>query len=286
MVKLKGTLSLQNGQSILEPDLIIDISHKNGAPINISGELKAEKLVLADVLGPQSVFSILTRMRKLVGYDGVVHRMDGFSAFLGPHDLDLHVFLRNVDAGNTSYDFLEFDLLQKAGRLRFSAITSKDGRQLMPVIMMLKDSGNRNIISIMQDGVIDIPFVQPWFKHLPTILSGKQSIHSSCGITVLSENEEAGGYNIEALALDTKEGMITVAQRSLAKDQTPFDWNLVMSEEVSLQKTDLPESLYNFVKGSLDAVGENVPCAPYILLRQPSESEEEFQKAEFQKGID
>ena len=273
MMKLKGMLSLQNGQSILEPDFIIDLSHKDGVPTKISGEIKAEKLALADVLGPQSVFSILTRLRKLMGYDGIVHRIDGPSAFLGTHDLDLHVFLRNVNAGNAVYDALSFDLLQKSGKVHFSSVMGKDGHQLMPTIMMLDDTENQRIITIMQDGVIDIPFVQPWFKNLPAILSGKQNIRSRCGITVLSENEEAGGYNIEALALDTKEGMITIAQRSLAKGQTPFDWTFVVSNDISLQKTNLSKDFHDFVKGSLDAAEENSPCAPYILLQQPSESE-------------
>ncbi|MCK5384049.1 MAG: hypothetical protein KAJ29_00640 [Alphaproteobacteria bacterium] len=273
LIKLKGTLDIQNGRTIISPDLVMDMSHKDGAPTQVTGEIKSEKLVIDDILGKESIFSILTRLRELMGYEGVIHRMDGTPAFLGTHDINLHIFLSNVEAGDAFYEALSFDVLQEAGRLRVSTVIGKDDRKLMPAMMLLqKEPKSEYIISIIQDGTLDIDLLRPWLNNLPSELSGKQSIQVRCGIGEFFDNEGSLDEDtIEAFALDTEDGIFTIKESTVTKDQSLFDLHFERSTKVTLRNIDLPKEHYDFVKASLRKSGKGAPCESYISLKKPQQ---------------
>ena len=99
LIKVKGGLDIGEGRTMITPDLILDLSHKDGAPSKISGEITSEKMLIGDVLGKESIFGIITRLRELMGYTGEFKQEDNTPGFLGKHDLNLHVFLKNVGGG-------------------------------------------------------------------------------------------------------------------------------------------------------------------------------------------
>ncbi len=273
LIKVQGTLNIQNGQSIITPNLLIDSSHKGGAPTQISGEITSEKLVIDDVIGEESIFGILARVRELLGYEGVVHRADGTPVFLGTDDLNLHVFLQNVEAGNVSYDALSFDVLQEAGRLRISKVVGKDERELMPPVMLMQDPSSKRLVSVMQDGRLEVGLVSPWLKHLPLSFLAKQTTNVSCGIGVFLEDKDQGVLNIESLVVETSDGIITTRERALSEGETPLDLHYMFSADVSLEAVSLPKEHYDFVRASLQEAGKGSPCTPYISLQEPKQEE-------------
>jgi len=268
LLKLKGTLNIQHGRTIISPDLVIDLSHKDGAPAQVSGDITSEKLVLDDILGEESVFGVLTRLRELMGYQGVVHRVDGAPAFLGTYDMNLHAFLNNVEAQGAFYEALSFDVFQEAGRLRIGSVIGKDERKLMPPFMLMQDPKSERIISIIQDGSLDIGLLRPWLKHLPSAFLAKQATNVNCGIGVFFEDKDMGTLNIEAFALDTSDGRIAATEKRLDEGQSPLNMHFELSDDVALKNIALSKGYYDFVQSSLQEAGKGSSCTPYISLQE------------------
>jgi hypothetical protein len=272
LMKLQGLLNIQNGRTIISPNLVIDKSHKDGAPTKISGEIKSEKIVIDDVIGKESVFGILTRVRELMGYTGELSRLEGAPSYFGKHDLDLHVFLQNVEADTKLYEALSFDVLKEGGRIRISTVTGKDDHKLMPPVMLLENPEGRGTQVIVQDGDLDIGLVRPWLAKIPTEISKKQSTHVHCGIGSFAENAYSD------FALDTIDGIIRTKQMLISKDLSLFDLRFIFSDKGHPNIVALNKDQYDFVKASLQKDGKGSPCEAYISLRK-SEQEEPALKA-------
>lgn len=164
LVKLTGRLDIADGRSVILPDFVIDTAHKDGAPVQISGELRAETIDLKDIIGSQSISGIVARLRSLMGYEGGAQTL---SSFLGARNLDVHVYLRDVTAGEKAYELLSFDLLQQAGRLRMGSVTGKDDRIFVPPFMVMREDGD--LVAIMQDGALEPNLAGSWIKNMPDI---------------------------------------------------------------------------------------------------------------------
>lgn len=209
LMKLQGTLNIQNGRTVISPDIIIDSSNKDGAPTHVSGEITSDKLVLDDVIGKQSVFGIFARIRELMGYTGELSRLDGAPSYFGKHDLNVHVFLQNVEADNAAYEALSFDLLKEVGRMRISEVIGKDERQLMPPLILLQKADNKFLTFIMQEGTLDNGLLRPWLDNLPDEVS--------CAVGELQENESSWKLALSDKNIELPKEQYDFVQASLHK---------------------------------------------------------------------
>ncbi len=267
LLKIQGTLNIQNGQTVIKPDLLIDSSYKGGKSTQVSGEIISEKLVINDVIGKDSIFGILTRLRELMGYTGEMSQSVGVSGYLGKQDLDLHVFLQNVEADNTLYEALSFDILKEEGSLRISQIVGKDDHNLVPPVILLENPEGKGAKVIMQDGELDIGLVRSWLSNIPSELSKKQSTYVHCGIGSFVEN---AGSNF---ALDTADGVIRTKQTITNNDFSLFDLQFVFSDNGRIGEAKLFKKQYDFVQASLQKSGKGSPCAQYISLQESKQEE-------------
>ncbi len=250
LVKLQGTLDIQNGRTIISPDFIIDSSHKDGNPTKISGEIKSEKLVIKDIIGKESIFKILTRMHELMGYKIDEHNAQAPLSFLNTSELNLHIFLQNVEDENASYEALSFDVLKENGNIRIDTITGKDDRKLMPPLMLLQKPDSKDLAFIMQAGKLDVGFLHHWLKNIPKDLINKQTVLLHCAIGDIAE--------------DNKNWTITSKKPVFA-----------LSDNIALQNMELSKEQYDFVQAGLQKSAKLSPCARYISLREPEQKSSE-----------
>ncbi len=272
MFKVKGALDIQNMNTVISPDIIIEKAQAGNLRTKLSGDITSEKIVLEDLVGEESVFAIFTRIRELMGYSREASGTNGFWGFLDNRDLSVHVYLENVLAGDASYEALDFDVMKEDGLLRIGKITGKDDRELMPAFMLLKETASNVTNIIVQDGNLDIAFVRPWFANLPHEFSGKQSAQIRCGIGSLATNE------YKKFAMDTKDGIIRVRETSANDNHSPFDTSFYLSDDGGLDKIKLSKDQYDFVQASLQRSGSGSSCVPYISLKEPKSKEEPKQE--------
>ncbi|MFP4097739.1 MAG: hypothetical protein ACLFP8_05220 [Alphaproteobacteria bacterium] len=266
LIKITGTLITQGERSIIKPDIVLDISRKNNGTGQISGDIKADKLYIEDILGKENIFNIITRLRELAGHEQQTQGIGEVAAFIGDKDLDLDIFLKDVDVGQRSYEALSFDLRQEAGRLRISEITGKDDMRLMPASMVLDMLNDQTLITIMQEGTLEMDLLRLWLKNLPPETSNMEKLNVRCAIGHFSIGDDGKSLQVKNFAVDTREGMFTVKEKTLNNAQSIFDAHFQKSETSKLEQVLLPKEHYDFVQASLHKKGEGSPCETYITL--------------------
>lgn len=267
LLKIKGTFKTRDDRTVLSPDLVVAFAKDRFSRVSVSGDVTSEKLNINDLVGDESVYSILSRAREIVGYKKIPSSKEGGLEFLGSNDLDLSFDLKNVDANGQIHPELKFDLVQDVGRVKLGPISGANG-QLMPTLMLLYKHGTNQMVSIIEEGVFDISLVKSWLKNLPRNLLDRRQLNVECGIVELSNSDQ--GTTIDAFAINAQTGSIGVQEKAISSDQGLSDMHfLYSSSPTKLKSLELSEGLYDFVQGSFQKSDKGSPCAAYITKVAP-----------------
>ena len=273
LIKLKGTIKTKDDRSILLPDLILDLSQYG--QMEFSGSVNSDKVIIDDWVGDNSIFEIFTRLREIIGQTVIPRRKDGVLALFGGSNLDVDFNLKNVDVAGHNRAELNFKLIQDSGRIKIGPFMDTTD-MVMPVVMALYDQDKERLVSIIQDGKIDVSLVKPWLDNLPSEISVQETIDVECGIIELSEKYDH--IDILSFGIHTKTQVIGVRETKIPIDTMFSDLHFeTKSSREDLSKIELPKSLFEFVQGSLQKSKQGSRCSSYI---SPTALTEQFSKTE------
>lgn len=261
LLKIKGTLKTAGDQTILSPDLVLNFSDQ--MRIDVSGSVGSEKILMTDLVGDQSVFSIFSRFREIIGQSAIPRSRDGTLALFGGHDINVDFALKNIDLGGKTMNDLAFNVVQDAGRIKAGPVLSA-GEMVMPVVMLLYKQDDAKLISIVQDGRFDTALVGAWLRHLPKSALDRGYVDVSCGIGEFTE--QGDNIHIDAFGIDTAAGHIKVKEKTISTDDSFSALHFVeQSGDKELNKVALAKDLYDFAQGSLQKSKEGSPCSSFVF---------------------
>lgn len=263
LLKVKGVVRAQNDRNILFPDLVVDFG-KNGK-MEFSGAVGSEKMTISDWIGDKSVFAIFTRLREIVGQSAIPRQKDGTLALLGGNDLNIDFDLQNVDVDGQVRDKLSLTVVQNDGRIKVGPVMDQS-EMVMPVIMAVYDQEKDALVSILQDGRIDVSFLKLWLNNLSESILKKDIIDVECGIMMFSEKRDH--VDIEDFNIQTSDNVIGVKEQKIPYKTDFSDLNFIeLNKRDALQTVSFPQDVYNFVQSSFQKSKDGSPCSSYVMPR-------------------
>lgn len=188
LLKIKANFQTKDAVSDISADLLADLSNTTN---QYSGTVMSEKLVLSEVLGDNSVFTILQRIRDVFGYTRVQEDTNPLGIF-GSNDLKLDLQFSNIEMPSGQTQALQIPLHLEKGHLRLAHVLA------LPI--------ENEIITITQktESQQNISFLEPY---LPIISSNQDQ--PACLIKRADEELdeitlEAFSYNFVQASLRAK----------------------------------------------------------------------------------
>ncbi len=214
LVKIKTNIDIQNGSSVISADLV---SNMKGRIDKYSGTIQSEKMVITDILGAESAFSIFKRVRDIFGYTERYQEENPMS-ILGPHNLDLNLDLKNMVLETNQTINVSVPLKLEKGHLKLADILA---------IPLEKD-----IITITSktDGQ-DLSFLHQWLPVVP-----KTKIVDECRI-------ERNGQEIQNLTLEKFSYDFVQASLQKTSEVSPCSKNIVKKVEAKKETEEVAEEV-------------------------------------------
>lgn len=273
LLKIKGVVKAQDDRNILFPDLVVDFEQRG--KMAFSGAVSSEKMAVADWIGDESVFAIFTRLRQIVGQGAIPRQKDGTLALLGANNLNIDFDLQNVDVDGQVRDKLSLKVVQDDGRIKIGPVKDQS-EMVMPVIMAVYDQDQNALISILQDGRMDVSFLKLWLDNLSGSILKKDAIDVECGIMVFSEKRDH--VEIGSFGIQTPDKTIGVKEKKIPYKTDFSDLNFTEdNKRDALLTVSLSQESYNFVQGSLQKSKEGSPCSSYVLRAAEPEQPPQMQ---------
>lgn len=206
LIKIKADLHTKDSKSAVNADLVADLSE---ATDKYSGTLTSEKMVLSEILGDDSVFTIFKRIRDLVGYTKLQEDKNPM-AILGSNNLQLELDFSNILVRPDQLADLKIPLHLDQGHLRLGHILA------VPV--------EKDIITITRDleDKQDVSYLKPYLPIIPDQISAQKCTIENAGKKLDTITLEAFSYNFVQASLREKSENNECAQRVLkAPDPEP-----------------------------------------------------------------
>ncbi len=256
LLKLKARLNTQNDQSVLDADLIVDSSTY---PRKFSGDINSENMVLSEIIGEDSIFSIITRMREIMGYQALYAQTNDPLAFLGQYNLDLNTDFKNLILSNNQQIPLSAKFLQEQGRLKLGPIQSGE-TTVLPVLMLVPNKETGQVIAIFQDGAINASILRFALPNIP-----REFNEIECGLGILEPN--AKELKIKYFNINTPLETLAIEENALPKDKNIEELKFKMlREKQTLPIMEFEKQSYDFIQSSLQSTSAGSKCAPFITL--------------------
>lgn len=253
LLKLKGRIEMSDGRSIISPDVIFDYAQ---SPVKVSGDIISDGLLYKDVMGENSVFSILMRLRETTGYGDM---SKGKASFIGQYNLDVDFDLKNVTIEGTLFKNLKFPVTQTDVGIKFGPV--KSDVEIMPPLLFVVQKKTGHIISVLQEGTFDLPFFKNWLEHVPKKLDDHLDIE--CGFASFAHDGD--DLTIEDFAINVAQGSIHVRNSKIESNQNVGDLKFYVSaKKADFKVIELETEAYDFVQASLQSSTEISSCASYI----------------------
>ncbi len=202
---------------------------------------------------------------------------------MGQNVIDVDFNLNNVVIADKNIDNLKFDI-DKNGNdsiILSSILTQKN--MLMPAIMLLNRKDKNKIISIIQDGIIDIDFAKLWFKNIDKDLLNKDTMNVKCGMAEFSKTDN--GMRIDSFAIDANPYNIGVRDKIIDKGNSIFDLHFIKNNNLqNFEMIDLPAGIFNFIQESFKRSNNAFSCSNYISMIKEDKIKSQPKEEENVKG--
>lgn len=171
LMKITADINMNVQSSQISADLIADLAELVN---KYSGKVSSDKIVLTDILGEGSAFTILSRLRDIAGYTRLQQEQNPM-AVLGQNNLDLELSLNTIKLPNNETVSLNAPLKLDQGHLKFAHLLA------IPV--------EKEIVTITQNQTNqqDISFLKQYLPVIPEQMKGEQE---NCRIERAGEVQE------------------------------------------------------------------------------------------------
>ena len=266
MLKLKGDISTSEKQTVIRPDVIFDYGQY---PPKVTGEIKSEGLVLNDVLGRDSVFSVLSRIREVFGIKDDHLQERHKKLIFGRYNFDLDVAFKQITHKEGVMQDIRFPVLQMDEALKIGPV---EGGVEMPAFVFINHIQNNDAILLIQDGMLDLSVLEGWLKHLPQDILKQKQVEVECGVALFVHDEE--GIMIKNFDVNTKDSVVRVKDKRIPDDTGVAALKFFSSNRKGeLSKVELDKAHYDFVQASLQSSSKTSPCASYIIQSETDEGD-------------
>ncbi len=260
LMKFKGDLKDATSGEVLSFDTVIDMAQY---PSKYSGEITSDGLTLSNWVGEQSVMSIIMRLKTLLGHD-ILNQLPTMPRnVIGNFDTDLQFNLSKVRLADGVERDIDFKLVQENDRLKFGPL-HVGGEDALPPLLVFFEYEKGKLVSILEDGNVDVSVLRPFAKHLPSKLMTQDKFISTCGMAILSPANQ-GQVNIDLLGLNFDNAAITVQEKVMGAEQSVLDLHYqYRGGDVALQTVSVNEDTYDFLAASLERSSAASPCGQYL----------------------
>lgn len=272
LLKVQGTLMTSEGQTEINTDLVFDLSQEH---VKVSGGLSAPSLLFHDISASEKsqFLGLYKRIRHILGYDMVVPGV----AFEGyDFDLDVNVDIQNIilSPENTfsAPDGLAFSIFKEGGFWRSRPVIG-GGEQYFPAVSIIHDPDNS--YAVFQSGRVDTSLLE---LYLPFVFSGgHDAIDVACAVvgTVTRDGKQYFDY----FAIKSAQGQVNKTLGQPYDSSNPID--IVLGDDaIIFPEITLPRDAYDFVKGTFQESGRDVPCAAYVMRSAEKEAVDDMPPAD------
>lgn len=188
LLKIKADMQTKDAKSTVAGDLVADLSESID---KYSGTIASEKIILSEIIGDDSVFTIFKRLRDVVGYTKLQENKNPM-AILGANNLNLDLDLANIEIAPNQTKSLKLPLQLENGHLKLGHILA------VPI--------EKEIVTISHntEEMQDVSFLKPYLPVIPNSHNADKCQIENAGKELQTITLEAFSYNFVQASLRAK----------------------------------------------------------------------------------